>query len=91
VGHEKVHLENLEGLSASGMDELSTGGKPKPKKKTAAAASRPRGWVPTKEELEAVLKKNGGSVAAAARELESYPRQLYRWLEDLGMNPDDYR
>ncbi len=92
VGHEKVHLEKLEGLASGGMDELSTGGKPKPKaKKSAAAASRPRGWVPTREELEAVLNKNGGSVAAAARELESYPRQLYRWLEELGMNPDDYR
>lgn len=83
-----MHLEKLEGLSSP-----LEGGEPaaKKQKKSAGAAARPRGWVPTKEELQKVLAKNGGSVAAAARELECYPRQLYRWLEELGMNPDDYR
>ncbi|MBK7860180.1 MAG: sigma 54-interacting transcriptional regulator [Archangiaceae bacterium] len=88
VGHDTVHLEKLEGLSSTtppGSEE------PMRKRKTGAMAARPRGWVPTREELQKVLEKNGGSVAAAARELESYPRQLYRWLEELGMNPDDYR
>ncbi len=90
VGHEKIHLEKLEGLG-SAADEVSGVRQSLKKKKSPSAASRPRGWVPTKEELEQVLKANAGSVAAAARELESYPRQLYRWLEELGMNPDDYR
>jgi len=89
VGHEKIHLEKLEGLGD--REEVSGVRAALKKKKSPAAASRPRGWVPTKEELEAVLKNNAGSVAAAARELESYPRQVYRWLEELGMNPDDYR
>jgi transcriptional regulator with GAF, ATPase, and Fis domain len=91
VGHEKIHLEKLEGLSSGGMPDEVSGVKSLKKKKSSTAVARPRGWVPTKEELEQVLRNNAGSVAAAARELESYPRQLYRWLEELGMNPDDYR
>lgn len=45
-------------------------------------ARRPR---PTKEELEAALARNDGSVRAVAKELERDRRMIYRWMETYGL------
>ncbi len=50
-----------------------------------------RADAPGKEALEAALSTAKGNVAAAARELKTSPRQLYRWLEKHQLNPDDFR
>ncbi len=50
-----------------------------------------RGVVPAKEALEAALVAADGNVAEAARRLNTYPRQLYRWLTRSGIDPETFR
>jgi transcriptional regulator with GAF, ATPase, and Fis domain len=59
-------------------DEPGAAG-PRPKR-------RPR---PSREELEAVLAENGGSVRATARHFGRDRRQVYRWLEHYGLKGID--
>jgi transposase-like protein len=40
---------------------------------------------PTKEQLVAILEKNGGSVRATAKHFARDRRQVYRWLEQYGL------
>jgi DNA-binding NtrC family response regulator len=47
--------------------------------------------APPKEALEAALRSAAGRVTAAARALNTSPRQLYRWLERWDLDPDAYR
>jgi transcriptional regulator with PAS, ATPase and Fis domain len=54
----------------------------------APAAASP---VPTREELEALLKAHAGNVADIARETGRSRKQVYRWLEQHGLSLDDYR
>lgn len=49
----------------------------------AADGERPRARPPTAEEVAAALDQTGGNVSQAARLLKTYPRQVYRWLEQM--------
>src|SRR5262249_1524046 len=81
AGHAKVHIEQVvktaepkpKGAPSRGGVQTKGGAK-------VSKVERPRGWKPTRDELVSVLEQCGGSPAAAARALDTYPRQLYRWL-----------
>jgi transcriptional regulator with GAF, ATPase, and Fis domain len=45
----------------------------------------PRNRAPSREELELVLERTGGSVAATAEFFDKDRRQIYRWLERFGL------
>jgi DNA-binding NtrC family response regulator len=47
--------------------------------------------MPTAEEVTAVLTQTGGNVVRAAASLGVHARQLYRWIERLGLDLDQYR
>ena len=47
--------------------------------------------IPTREELETLLKVHAGNVADVARETGRSRKQVYRWLEQHGLSLDDYR
>ena len=46
---------------------------------------------PTKVELEGLLKKHKGNVAAVAAELGTHRAQVYRWLDAFHLEPKDSR
>ena len=46
---------------------------------------------PGRSELEALLRRHRGSVAAVARELGAHRKQVYRWLKREGLDPADHR
>lgn len=51
---------------------------------TAPASTRPRprrGSVPERAVVEDALRRNGGNIAEAARDLECTRQQLYRWIK----------
>jgi transcriptional regulator with GAF, ATPase, and Fis domain len=50
-----------------------------------------RDVVPNKEDLERVLAHVGGNVAQAADFFGKDRRQIYRWAERLGLDPDRFR
>jgi transcriptional regulator with GAF, ATPase, and Fis domain len=50
-----------------------------------------RDGVPTREELELALRRSGGNVAKVAELFGKDRRQIYRWAERLGIDPDDFR
>jgi DNA-binding NtrC family response regulator len=52
---------------------------------------RPRAGVPDKGELEKALTAAKGNVAQAARALGTSARQLYRWLDRAGVDPEAFR
>jgi transcriptional regulator with PAS, ATPase and Fis domain len=54
----------------------------------APAATVP---IPTREELEALLKVHAGNVADIARETGRSRKQVYRWLAQHGLSLDGYR
>jgi len=72
-------LEDLEVLSAPATQT------------PAEDPAAPRMAAPEREAIEAALVAAQGRVAAAARALGTSPRQLYRWLERLGLDPDAFR
>ena len=57
----------------------------------SAEVERPRAGVPEKAELEKVLTAARGNVAQAARALGTSARQLYRWLDRAGVDPESFR
>jgi transcriptional regulator with GAF, ATPase, and Fis domain len=50
-----------------------------------------RGPVPTAEALRALLVKHRGVVADIAKEVNRSRAQIYRWLEQRGLDPDEFR
>lgn len=60
-----------------------------------AAGSRARaferGPVPTAEALRVLLVKHKGVVADIAKEVNRSRAQIYRWLEQRGLDPDEFR
>jgi transcriptional regulator with GAF, ATPase, and Fis domain len=44
-----------------------------------------RRQTPSRDELQALLQANGGSIRAVARHLERDRRQIYRWAEAFGL------
>jgi DNA-binding NtrC family response regulator len=64
---------------------------------TAARADEPepepdeRKKAPTADEVTAALTRTGGNVVRAAAALGAHPRQLYRWIERLGIDVEQYR
>ena len=50
-----------------------------------AEAAGPRRPPPTRDELEAVLDQNGGSVRAIAKHYGRDRRQIDRWMEAFGL------
>lgn len=51
----------------------------------------PRGTVPSDEDLRRVFDHFGGNVARVADYFRKDRRQVYRWLERAGVDPDAYR
>jgi DNA-binding NtrC family response regulator len=47
--------------------------------------------VPSREELEALLRLHGGNVAEIAREVGRSRKQVYRWLEQYELPIENYR
>jgi hypothetical protein len=47
--------------------------------------------IPSKDELEALLKKHSGNTTAASAEIEVSRRQLNRWLDLRGVDADVFR
>src|SRR5262249_28181284 len=47
--------------------------------------------APDREALEAVLRDAKGNVRRASAALSVHRTQLYRWLQRLDLDPDDYR
>jgi DNA-binding NtrC family response regulator len=90
AGHPEVRIEEIQRVKEPKDSKVTSPAKAA-KGAKAAAVERPRGWKPERAELMKVLEECNGSPAAAARALGTYPRQLYRWLEELGLKPDDYR
>jgi transcriptional regulator of acetoin/glycerol metabolism len=56
---------------------------------SSSSGSRPA--PPTREELEAILERNKGNVRAIARETDRSRMQVYRWVEQHGLDLGDYR
>ncbi|MGH7684445.1 MAG: hypothetical protein ACREMT_08875 [Vulcanimicrobiaceae bacterium] len=56
-----------------------------------ASTAKPRRKGPSRDELLALCKKHGGNVAAVARSLERDPAQVYRWLRQHNVDPEDFR
>jgi len=54
-------------------------------------ASPVRSDRPTASELESLLRRHAGSVAAVARELGVHRKQVYRWAAREGLEPKDFR
>ena len=50
-----------------------------------------RGRAPSPQELEAALRAADGVVAEAARAVGTSSRQLYRWLDKAGLDPERFR
>ncbi|MCA9492042.1 MAG: helix-turn-helix domain-containing protein, partial [Myxococcales bacterium] len=46
---------------------------------------------PSRDTLVALLERHAGVVARVAAELGRSTRQVYRWLERHGVDPDDHR
>ena len=47
--------------------------------------------APPREELERTLEDVGGNVVAAARQLDTRPRQLYRWIQQHELSLERFR
>lgn len=47
--------------------------------------------IPTKDELVALLQENAGKVSAVARVTGRSRTQVYRWLEEHGIDPERFR
>lgn len=84
AGAAAIDLEHLPKLEAAPEGDPRRDGDD-----DAAGASR-RG-TPSAEELTAALAATGGNVVRAAQKLGTHARQLYRWIEKLGIDLDKYR
>ncbi len=47
--------------------------------------------IPTREELEGLLRAHGGTISRVARATGRSRTQVYRWLEQHGLDPSAYR
>jgi DNA-binding NtrC family response regulator len=63
---------------------------PTPVENAPSRQAEPRG-VPSREELERLLTECRGKVTAVAERVDRSRKQVYRWLEQYGMDPDRYR
>jgi DNA-binding NtrC family response regulator len=54
----------------------------------AAAAPAP---IPTRDELVALLREHGGSVAEVGRATGRSRKQVYRWIESHGIDIESFR
>ncbi len=79
AGSEPIDVQHLPAPApqSSSGDELEPGGK--------------RTSAPTAEELTAVLTATKGNVVHAAKQLGTHARQVYRWLEKRGLDPERFR
>jgi DNA-binding NtrC family response regulator len=62
--------------------------------KSAAKAQKtpkPEGGPPSRDDLIALLRRHKGNVAELARSQDRSRKQVYRWLESLGVDPTEYR
>jgi DNA-binding transcriptional regulator YiaG len=50
-----------------------------------------RSQAPEKSRLQGLFEDNEGNVSAVARSLGKAPAQIYRWCEQLGIDPAAYR
>ena len=57
----------------------------------SAAANGKKGAAPGKEQLEGVLTETHGNVVHAAKQLGTHARQVYRWIEKLGIDVESFR
>lgn len=46
---------------------------------------------PDRHRLHELLTRHGGNISRVAKETGRSRRQVYRWAEELGLDPDDYR
>jgi DNA-binding NtrC family response regulator len=53
-----------------------------------AATLRARRGPPSRDELVALLARFGGNVSLLARHVDRNRKQVYRWMEDLGIERD---
>ena len=78
-------VDGLENSRPSQVPEREARSEPAP---PAKAATTP---VPSREELEALLRQHGGNVAEIAREVGRSRKQVYRWLTQYELPIEDYR
>ncbi len=57
----------------------------------AASPSAASPAAPDRVELERLLRAHGGNVSRVARQLGKHGKQVYRWLAQHGLDPDDFR
>jgi len=62
-----------------------------PRRAVAAVRTAPPLEVPSREELCRSLESNDGNVAKVAEHFGKDRRQIYRWAERLGVDPDSFR
>jgi len=62
-----------------------------PRGAVAVVRAAPALEVPSREELCRSLESNDGSVAKVAEHFGKDRRQIYRWAERLGVDPDSFR
>ncbi len=72
-------------LNATHFPELKRGSASQGPQEDAGPGDAPaaRKRPPTADEVSKALEKTGGNVSQAAKLLNTYPRQLYRWLEQM--------
>lgn len=58
---------------------------------SSVAPRLPRDSIPTKEELVALLSETCGTISAIADRTGRSRKQVYRWLEQYGLELDSYR
>jgi DNA-binding NtrC family response regulator len=49
------------------------------------------GEAPSREDLEALLRRHDGNVASVGRDLGRHRQQVYRWLKRYGLDPASFR
>ena len=62
-----------------------------PEPEPIAATSMPRRKRPSAGELRELLSREGGNIAAVARALGRDPAQVYRWLRQHSIRPEEFR
>lgn len=86
AGSEPIDVPHLgEGLGDGGVGEV-------PEDIDAAVGVAPgKRAAPTADEVVRALTATGGNVVRAAAALAMHPRQLYRWIERLGVDLERFR
>jgi DNA-binding NtrC family response regulator len=85
AGNEPIDVAHLgEGLASSEVASAS------PEELDVGVASGKRA-APTADEVTRALAATGGNVVRAAASLAMHPRQLYRWIDRLGVDLERFR